>query len=248
MWIFCSLELSTYSLSDVSPSQSSDRQQEIKECTRHLLSLLEKLRTLDVPPTTDSSIDSSTVLVGSLRERTLRLLQDHANGKVIKTNHGPYAKYIFSTQTHPPPSQPPLPSNLVFAPLRPEHFPLVLSRTPIPRKARTLLLCPSMGIFPTSPNSDPDSTTSPPPIAWAFLSPDGSLASLHCEETHRGRGLARAVTCKLFETGISSFASDGLAHADVEMQNLASQGLCRSVGAEESWEVYWTRIDLGAIP
>lgn len=36
-------------------------------------------------------------------------------------------------------------------------------------------------------------------IAWAFLGVDCSLSSLHVEPQHRGKGLAKSVTRKLFE-------------------------------------------------
>ncbi|KAI9720416.1 MAG: hypothetical protein M1812_002922 [Candelaria pacifica] len=243
MWVFCSIELFSSSATPPYSPQFAIEQQQSNECTTQLISLFQELRTLGAPPTTDPDIDASEVLIGSLHERTFRLLQNHEPGDYIKINHGPYKKYIFNTQTNPP-STKPLPPDFTFAPLRPEHFALVLSRTSIPRRERTLLLCPSMGIFPSPSTSTTSNTPTEPPVAWAFLSPDGSLASLHCEEPYQGQGLAKAVTSKLFEIGITSFASDGLTHADVDTENLASQGVCRALGARKGWEVYWTRIDL----
>ncbi len=77
------------------------------------------------------------------------------------------------------------------------------------------------------------------PIAWAFLGLDGSLKTLHCEEAYRGRGLAKAVALKLLHERSTMFSNDGYGHADVGTGNLASQGVCKSLGGKVEWIDYW---------
>ncbi|KAK6205829.1 Uroporphyrinogen decarboxylase in heme biosynthesis [Pestalotiopsis sp. IQ-011] len=115
---------------------------------------------------------------------------------------------------------------------------LVISRTKIPRQERTLLSLPSTAI------KLGDGT----PVAWAFLSCDGSLASLHCEEPYRGRGFAKAVAVKLMQDHLGDFGDDGYCAADVAPDNAQSQGVCRSLGGKVAWTVTWNRIDLDRLP
>ncbi|KAI4600282.1 hypothetical protein KJ359_001387 [Pestalotiopsis sp. 9143b] len=77
------------------------------------------------------------------------------------------------------------------------------------------------------------------PVAWAFLSCDGSLASLHCEEPYRGRGFAKAVAVKLMQDHLGDFGDDGYCAADVAPENAQSQGVCRSLGGKVAWTVTW---------
>ncbi|KXJ95537.1 hypothetical protein Micbo1qcDRAFT_171892 [Microdochium bolleyi] len=73
--------------------------------------------------------------------------------------------------------------------VRREDVAMVLSRTSIPRKERTIILLPSMALAKN------DGTL----VAWAFLGPDSSLTSLHCEPEYRGKGLAKAVAIKILK-------------------------------------------------
>jgi hypothetical protein len=83
---------------------------------------------------------------------------------------------------------------------------------------------------------------------------DGSLKTLHCEagipspysrtllmgyqEEYRGRGLAKAVTLRLFREGTADFGQDGFSHADVAVENLQSQGVCKSLKGTVRWRNY----------
>ncbi|ETS88046.1 hypothetical protein PFICI_01874 [Pestalotiopsis fici W106-1] len=119
-----------------------------------------------------------------------------------------------------------------------EDTAVVLGRTKIPRSERTLMSLPSTAI------KLKDGT----PIAWAFLSCDGSLASLHCEEPYRGRGFAKAVAVKLMQDHLKDFGDDGYCAADVAPDNAQSQGVCRSLGGKVARTVTWNRIDLDRLP
>lgn len=57
------------------------------------------------------------------------------------------------------------------------------------------------------------------------------------QEAYRGRGLAKAVATKLLQMTI--LGDDGLGHADVLNGNLASQGVCKSLGGMAEWMDYW---------
>jgi len=136
-----------------------------------------------------------------------------------------------------------LPQDLVWGQVQPRHFSLVRSRTQIPRQDRTLLQLPSLAIYPGT--NDPD------PIAWSFLGPDGSLSSLHVESEWRGRGLARKLAARLFAEGMKVYWGDGdrdkWAHADVAVDNAASNGVCRGLAGEYKFHVCWVRINIGNV-
>ena len=107
---------------------------------------------------------------------------------------------------------------LTWGTVHPQDLPLVISRTDIPRKARTLELLPSFAIRKASSSDlhgtshssegskatedDEDSCSSEDPssnpIAWSFLSPDASLCSLHVEPSYRKRGLAKKLARQTF--------------------------------------------------
>src|SRR6202007_2333202 len=93
----------------------------------------------------------------------------------------------------------------------PQHLNLVISRTHIPRSREMLLMMPSTAIY-NDDNSSINGTQielgQPPggeeiPIAWGFLSVDGSLASLHVEPEHRGRGLAVHLCKEVIRAGLT---------------------------------------------
>lgn len=99
-------------------------------------------------------------------------------------------------------------------------------------------------------------------IAWVFLGVDCSLSSLHVDPQHRGKGLAKAVTRKLFKElakdplsvgsrpleghtiadGVETGA--GWAHADISIDNLESAGVMRGLGGKDGWRVRWVNVDL----
>jgi len=70
---------------------------------------------------------------------------------------------------------------------------------------------------------------------------------LHVEEAWRDRGLAKAITTKLFREKMDRFWEEGveqLGHGYVIVGNKASEGMCRSLGGRSEWQCYWLRIDL----
>ena len=98
------------------------------------------------------------------------------------------------------------------------------------------------------------------PIAWGFLSVDGSLASLHVEPEHRGRGLAVQLCKEVIRAGLAPGSifrpigerksqgraeeEDVWAHADVAMTNIASRRVMEKVGGEIAWTDTWTVVEL----
>ena len=62
---------------------------------------------------------------------------------------------------------------------------------------------------------------------------------MRVQEEYRGRGLAKAVTSNLFRLHLPKFGPERIAHADVALDNIQSQGVCKSLGGAEGWIVYW---------
>ncbi|GAB7354095.1 hypothetical protein MBLNU459_g4663t1 [Dothideomycetes sp. NU459] len=195
--------------------------------------------------------DGNIAIFGSVHERTVAAMT--RIGALAEGYVGadiPYRKYIFDLggKSTSKPGPPELPPDLVWGRVQPRHFDLVKSRTMIPRQDSTLRQIPSMALYPKD-KSDP--------ISWTFLAPDASLASLHVEPEYRGRGLAKMVAAKMFADGMAVFGMEGAktgdqspndedrwAHADVAVDNVASNAVCKSLGGESAWQVYWIRVDL----
>ncbi|KAI1805991.1 hypothetical protein F4811DRAFT_560816 [Daldinia bambusicola] len=123
-----------------------------------------------------------------------------------------------------------------WGPVRREDIPLMLSRTSIQRKERTVVLLPSMAVYKS------DGT----PIAWVLLGPDSSLSNLHCEEEWRGKGFAKAAAVKILRERLKEFDDDEHCWADVAPDNPKSQRVCKSLGGKIAWSVSWSGIDLDA--
>jgi ribosomal protein S18 acetylase RimI-like enzyme len=134
----------------------------------------------------------------------------------------------------------------------PKDFALVKSRTQIPRQDRTLCKLPSVAIYPTNTSSAERG-----PVAWGFLGLDASLTTLHVEPAHRGLGLAKSLSLRLFSEDMDIYCQhnptstekethvgERYAHADVAIDNKASQGVCESLGGKWYFEVFWIRVDL----
>jgi hypothetical protein len=250
-WLFSSFELTT--AAELSTADSA-------ECAEQMVALMRAIKNLrkDVPSNSAHSSAASTeaerdiLVVGSVHSLVVAALMSTG---LIDDLTILYHKFLFrrisspsslSSSTDASASRA-LPDELTFATVRREHLPFVLSRTHIPRQEHTLALLPSVAVVP---RSQPDG----PPVAWAFLGLDGSLSSLHCEEAYRGKGLAKAVTSRLFREEVSVFAGqhgDGLvenddrwAHADVALDNVGSQGVARSLGGTVGWDVHWVFVDL----
>jgi ribosomal protein S18 acetylase RimI-like enzyme len=182
------------------------------------------------------------ILWGAIHERTLPILKDlGVLSQAYKTGISPNSTFLFRIDDLPKPR--PLPKNLKFRSVEPQDFPLVISRTQIPRQEKTLAVLPSLAIYPTASPHEPR----PSPIAWAFVGLDGSLTSLHVEEEYRGQGLAKELTARLLREKMCSFWEpevEKLAHGYVISGNKASEGMCRSLGGRSDWETYWLRVDL----
>ncbi|KAH0544164.1 hypothetical protein FGG08_001609 [Glutinoglossum americanum] len=225
-WIFSSLE--------VARGGSSEEQWEAEE---QIVGLVRGIKRLGVEgcegdDERGEGSDPDILLVGSVHERVLRVLKSRG---LVHAQTGRHVKYVFNVADLPP--QPPLPTGFQFTVVEPADYALVLSRTHIPRKPRTLKLLRSIAITPPSSSA----SSSPQPVSWGFLGLDASLTSLHVEEEYRGLGLAKAMVVKLFR----EFGADELAHADVEEENKGSRGLCeKGLGGREGWMDYWVWVDL----
>jgi hypothetical protein len=85
-------------------------------------------------------------------------------------------------------------------------------------------------------------------VAWTFLGLDGSLTTLHTEAEWRGKGIAKSVAAGIIGECAPGLAVDeqgtAWSHADVYMGNKQSESVCRSLGGRPMWQHYWVRIDL----
>ncbi|RYP19425.1 hypothetical protein DL767_009648 [Monosporascus sp. MG133] len=175
-----------------------------------------------------------TVLIGTLNERLRRAL---AGRGVAFPYVGAYDKWLFRAGELPEDVRA-LPEGMRWDTVRRGDIPLVLSRTHIKRKERTVVLLRSTAI------KLEDGT----PVAWALLGlfgtdarvgPDSSLSSLHCEPEYRGGGLAKAVAVKLMRDHLKDYGDEGYGWADVAPDNPSSQGVCKSLGGQIAWTVSW---------
>ncbi|KAI0508424.1 hypothetical protein F5B22DRAFT_405718 [Xylaria bambusicola] len=180
-----------------------------------------------------------TVLVGNLNEiLRKRLAAPDVGMDLVST--GLYDKWIFEIAKLPDAD---LTDDIgtvnghrwVWDVVRREDIAFTISRTNIPRRERTMKLLPSTALY----------TNNGTPVAWAFLGPDSSLSSLHCEEPYRGRGIAKAVAVKLLRDHLGDYNDDAyIGWADVAPDNVQSQGVCRSLNGKPLWQISWSRLDL----
>ena len=246
-WIFLSSE---------KPGQCSNSNKgPCPSCTGALLAIMAHISSLPMPAGkpdgeeanapdnyTTHLQDPSIILLGTLHSKAAEILQSHSLIRMdLPGLDTPYQKFIFDTSRLPPA---PSLASYRFAPVRPSDFALVRSRTAIPRRDRTLKILPSVALYDTTNSSGSEEAGDEAPIAWAFLGPDASLTSLHVEPEYRGRGLAKAVTNKLFTESMQSFGREALAHSDVALDNKESTGVALSLGGKPGWQVYWVRVDL----
>ncbi|KAK3719044.1 hypothetical protein LTR37_004608 [Vermiconidia calcicola] len=190
-------------------------------------------------------LDPDIMLWGAVHERTFPILEQlgYLSKKAHMAGAVPNHTFVWDVDKDLKGVQElePLPQGLEWSELKAEHFPLVRSRTQIPRQDRTLAVLPNLGIFDTNTQQ---------PVSWAFVGLDSSLTSLHVEPEWRGKGLAKAITTKLFREKMALFWEDEmkrLAYGYVIVGNRASEGMCRSLGGKSEWEVYWLRVDLGTV-
>ncbi|CAG5173127.1 uncharacterized protein ALTATR162_LOCUS7581 [Alternaria atra] len=164
--------------------------------------------------------------------REAGVLRDELPGPDAELN-----KFLFKLSDLPETRE--LPKGLRWGEVREQDIDLVKARTSIPRTTKTLMSLKSVGVF------EEESDTA---VAWTFLGLDGSLVTLHTEEVHRGKGIAKAVAAKLFRQHAPGLAIDddgnAWSHADVYMGNAQSESVCRSLGGKALWKCFWVRIDL----
>ncbi|KAK3495897.1 hypothetical protein B0T13DRAFT_309305 [Neurospora crassa] len=119
-----------------------------------------------------------------------------------------------------------------------EDVRLVQSRTSIKRQEDTLLGLPSVAV------RDGEGGRM---VAWGFMAFDGTLMTLHVEEQYRGKGLAKAVACKVMRDHVKDYGDDGWGAADVFLENYRSQGVCKSIGGRVGWLLSWAVVDLATV-
>lgn len=214
--------------------------------------------------------------------------------RIYRYENPPYIKYLFHPMADGTPSKAcqgefnPVDTNDGILPSRyryydqkgrygvlPQHLDLVISRTYIPRSREVLLMMPSTAIYhyDNDDNSSINGTQIEPgqpsggeeiPIAWGFLSVDGSVASLYVEPEHRGRGLAAQLCKEVIRTGLAPGSvfrpigegqgqgpaeeTEAVAHADVLMTNIASRRVMEKAGGEVAWTNTWAVVELNDKP
>ena len=256
------------------PHSSSNATLSCPTCTSAFISLLKYISTLpDVPLRPDNEkylkmatanatalgelsiryqpINSASYLAHLLIPTVLTLGTLHSSLTSILTAlnlvrtefpglEAPCHKFIFRLSDLNAPVS--LPEGLRWGEMRAQDLKIVQARTAIPRSDRALSSLKSVGVF----EEDTDA-----PIAWAFLGSDGSLTSLHVEPAFRNRGLAKAVAAKLFREhvpgNVRTDHGDDWAHADVYEGNLQSERVCKSLGGQKWWSIFWVRLDLGRV-
>ncbi|KAH7323027.1 hypothetical protein B0I35DRAFT_426951 [Stachybotrys elegans] len=172
------------------------------------------------------------VLLGTVHSEVRALLEP--TGRVIPRAVGGYDKWLFKTEDLPR-TEVALPEGMYWDRASLEDCRVVASRTNLPRPPEKLVAYPSLVIKLT------DGT----PIVWAFLGPDASLMSLHCEPPYRGRGLAKILAAKLLRERTADFGVGELGSADVAPDNVASRAVCKSLNGTTWWVVSWILLKVG---
>ncbi|KAJ9142090.1 hypothetical protein NKR23_g7325 [Pleurostoma richardsiae] len=177
------------------------------------------------------------VMVGSMHEGTRALLLGRRG---LATSYwNPHDKWLFRVEGLPAGLPDPTAggSGMRWDAARRGDLGLIVSRTHLPKDEEAMMVVPSTVLRLG------DGT----PVAWAFLGNDGSLSTLHCEEQYRGRGIAKAVACRTIQESNKLFGGDGWASADVHIDNLQSQGVCKSIGGKKAWRIAWTIINFDSL-
>ncbi|MCJ1374742.1 hypothetical protein MMC20_005974 [Loxospora ochrophaea] len=234
----------------IDQSPSSPKLLKVGSLHSSILSLLLSFPTQNISP------PPAPILPGSgqkIISRTEPSVSQHVQG-AIAAHTIPYTKYIIAPPRPLPPSTtasttgPTLPPSLHFSTVFPAEYPLVISRTAVPRTERTLSPLRSVAVrekssLEQSPNSSASSQGKL--TAWGFEGLDGSVTSLHVEEKWRGQGLGKAVAWRVLETMREGEDEGcGWGHADVAGDNVASRAVVESVGGTVGWECYWCWVDL----
>ncbi|KAF3764958.1 hypothetical protein M406DRAFT_260529 [Cryphonectria parasitica EP155] len=172
-------------------------------------------------------------MVGNLHEATYRLLVERRG--FTSSYWNPHDVWLFRVDELPV-----LPAELLaletadfardglrWAAVRREDVPLIASRTKIPKVADHLMCEPNVGV------RNREGVL----VAWGFMGNAGTLSTLHVEEPYRGKGLAKAVATKVLRQ--HNFGDDGWGSADVHIDNVQSQGLCKSIGGKKGLRTSW---------
>ncbi|KAI3342808.1 hypothetical protein F4824DRAFT_120496 [Ustulina deusta] len=215
------------------------REEEIA-CAVALLREVKRLQDLYFVPGSPQAREREfpSILVGNLHEVLReRLVAPEVGMAIVST--GLYDKWVFEVGQLPDVGLPDVLGDdgrrWVWDVVRREDIAFTISRTQIPRRERTMKLLPSTALYLD------DGT----PIAWAFLGPDSSLSSLHCEEPYRGRGIAKALAAKVLREHLTDYSDDACyGWADVAPDNIQSQGVCRSLKGQARWQISWSRLNL----
>ncbi|KAF2468147.1 uncharacterized protein BDR25DRAFT_394920 [Lindgomyces ingoldianus] len=267
LWVFASGEIPGHSSRDIT--------QFCPTCRTALLSMIEYMGKLPVPPLhpdNETAVEQaklhekqypelgkdvrypvspgsylrhlllpSIVTLGAVHHQVMQLFLEA--GLVREDFPGPEAalnKFLFKFSALPQTKE--LPAGLRWGEVRRQDIAIVQSRTAIPRATRTLMSLKNVGVF----DEETDKA-----VAWAFLGLDGSLTALHVEPGYRGKGIAKAVATRMFKRHAPGLAEDGegmaWAHADVYVGNTQSEAVCRSLGGEDSWKIFWVRIDVATL-
>ncbi|KAM5341596.1 hypothetical protein ACJ41O_014627 [Fusarium nematophilum] len=223
MWLYSTLE---------HPAKNNARDTAIYE--RHLARLVDE--SVSIAKEYEGKLAyPGAVLLGSLHDSTRAILEK--TRRVVPRATVAYDKWLFQYQDIPE-NGGGLPEGMHWGTASQDDCRVVISRTDIPRTVKTLAEWPSLTI------KLDDGT----PISWAFLSFDGSLASLHCEEPYRRRGLAKALAAKLFREKSLEFAEDGWCAADVAPDNPGSRGMCKRLNGKPYWRISWVLLYVGEEP
>jgi len=187
----------------------------------------------------------SLVLFGAIHHTTACVIRDLGllSPDSIENEGLPeaYHRWVFAVHAAPISSARfTLADGLSYGELQESDFSIVRARTSIPRQDRTLRTLPRIAVYDVSAQDGP--------VAWAFLGVDGSLSTLHVEEKYRGKGVARAVAVRLWETNLEVFTGkDGdekWASADVATYNRESNAVCKALGGKVAYIDYWLRVDV----
>ncbi|ESZ93052.1 hypothetical protein SBOR_6573 [Sclerotinia borealis F-4128] len=183
-------------------------------------------------------------------------------------HHTTWNLYLIPTtpSTHLLSYPPPHPFTISRVP--PQHIPLVISTSAIPREASTLLAQPSLCLLTPSSPSSPSSSSSPPSqtsstssppspqqiTTWSYIGIDGTLSTLYVLPTHRNLGLATYIARELVgRLGRGEFkdlgfnGESGWVHADVKEGNVGSEGVMRALGGKKAWVSSYLWVDCGGL-
>ncbi|CAN8099258.1 unnamed protein product [Discula destructiva] len=181
------------------------------------------------------------VMVGNFHEATYRLLV--ARRGLVSSYWNPHDVWLFCVDELPASARAAgggeddddavACAGLAWSVVRREDVPLIASRTKIPKVADTLMMEPSVAV------RDGEGAL----VAWGFMGVAGTLSTLHVEEPYRGKGIAKALATKVLRE--HSFGDDPWGSADVHIDNVQSQRLCRSLGGKKGMRTCWAvvRID-----